>query len=131
MSAQEAYRRVQAYFKSKFQVANAPTAWIEGCVDCYRQRNPSGSDGLLDFVRQQWLLADFKRLRTRSLPPDLADSPVATLNGNYLLQVPLALFGSRVRKPGSIASVFPASEFCVFLGTTGNGTATAFPGFPV
>ena len=88
MSVSETCRRVQSFLKSKFQVSNVPVTWIEGCVNCYRNRHSNSNfEALLEFVRSQWLLADFKKLQIRSLPPNLSSVPVVTLSENYLLQV--------------------------------------------
>ena len=87
---------MQAFLKTKFQISTVPFTWIEGCVAWSRNLHSASThfQELFEFVAQQWLLADFRQLKIKSLPINLKGSPVINLDENYLLQVfPASLFG--------------------------------------
>ena len=47
---------------------------------------------MLDFVAQQWLLADFQPLNLKSLPPKLSEKKLVTITGTHILQVKVKLY---------------------------------------
>lgn len=78
-----------------------PDAWIEGCVDWYKNShsNSTNIQDLLDFVAQQWFLTDFEQLNLRSLPVNLQKSSLVNLTDNYVLQVTLQMHFSHAQNP--------------------------------
>lgn len=91
MSSDETCRRVHAFLKSKCRTSSlrVPDAWVQGCVGFYQtsHSNNNNIQDLLDFVTQQWFLADFEQLNLRSLPVNLQKSALVNLAENYVLQV--------------------------------------------
>lgn len=91
MSRDDTCKRVHSFLKSKCQASSlkVPDAWVDGCVSWYRNMHASNTNiqDLLDFVAQQWFLADFQQLNLRSLPINLKGTALVNLAENYVLQV--------------------------------------------
>ena len=88
-------RRVLGFLRSKFHVPDlqVPPDWIQGCVNFYNSNNSSSNiQAMLDFVAQQWLLADFQPLNLKSLPPKLSEKKLVTITGTHILQVKVKLY---------------------------------------
>ncbi|XP_067000187.2 recQ-mediated genome instability protein 1 [Anabrus simplex] len=68
--------------------------WISGCVEFYQAEHQGqrfSNSELLDFVAQQWTLADLREISTGCLPPNLSQVMKITLPGKYSLQVEYVL----------------------------------------
>uniref|UniRef100_T1HC60 RecQ-mediated genome instability protein 1 n=1 Tax=Rhodnius prolixus TaxID=13249 RepID=T1HC60_RHOPR len=81
-------RQIDNLFKNKGIILTSSNTWLKSCVECFRtQCNSYSTKQLLDFVFEQWLLADLREVRSFSLPKECKTSDKFTLIGKHAIQL--------------------------------------------
>uniref|UniRef100_A0A023EX18 RecQ-mediated genome instability protein 1 n=1 Tax=Triatoma infestans TaxID=30076 RepID=A0A023EX18_TRIIF len=81
-------RQIDNLFKNKGILLSCNNIWLKSCVECFRtQCNTYSSKELLDFVFEQWLLADLREVRSYSLPKECKTLEKFTILGKHAVQL--------------------------------------------